>query len=57
MSQLFALLGDVGDRFIQLTPSEGPHPVSLSQMVAIQATHAREHTGEIRAILDLHTSA
>ncbi len=56
MGQLFTLLGDVGDRFIQLTSSEGSHPVPLNQMVVIQATHAREHIGEIRAILDLHTS-
>ena len=50
MTQLFALLGDVGGRSIQLITSQGPHPVLLSQMIAIQASHAMEHIGEIRAI-------
>jgi hypothetical protein len=50
MSQLFVLLGNVDGRSIQLTTPEGSHPVPLSQMVAIQASHAMEHIGEIRAI-------
>ena len=50
MTQLFALLGDVGDRYIQLTTPEGLDTVALSEMVAIQASHAIEHIGEIRAI-------
>ncbi len=50
MTQLFALLDDAGNRSIQLTTPEGPHPVTLSQMVAIQASHAMGHIGEIQAI-------
>lgn len=50
MTQLFALLGDAGHYSIQLTTPEGPHPVTLNEMVAIQASHAMEHIGEIRAI-------
>ena len=50
MVQLFMLLDDRGDRYIQLTTPEGPDTVTLSEMVAIQASHAMEHIGEIRAI-------
>ena len=50
MAQLFTLLGDVGDHYIQLITLEGPDTVTLSEMVAIQASHAMEHIGEIRAI-------
>lgn len=50
MSQLFTLLGDVGARFVQLTTPQGLDLVPLSEMVAIQASHAIEHIGEIRAI-------
>ena len=57
MSQLFTLLGDVGTRFVQLTTPQGLDLVPLSEMVVIQATHAREHIGEIRAILGNHEGA
>lgn len=50
MTQLFTLLSDAGGYHIQLTTPQGPHPVALSQMIAIQASHAMEHIGEIRAI-------
>ncbi len=57
MSELFTLLVDAGDRYIQLTTPQGAHPVPLSQMVAIQASHAMEHIGEIRAIRDQYASS
>ncbi len=50
MIQLFALLGDVGDRYIQLITPGGLDTVTLSEMVAIQASHAMKHIGDIRAI-------
>ena len=50
MTQLFTLLGDAGDRYIQLITSEGSDTIRLSEMIAIQASHAMEHIGQIRAI-------
>ena len=50
MMQLFALLGDASDRYIQLITPEGPDTITLSEMVAIQVQHAMEHIAEIRAI-------
>ncbi len=50
MMQLFTLLGDAGNRYIQLTTSEGSDTIKLSEMVAIQASHAMGHIGEIQAI-------
>ena len=50
MAQLFTLLGDAGDRSIQLTTPKGLDTVTLYEMVVIQASHAMEHIGEIRAI-------
>lgn len=49
VTQLLSLLPNAGENTVYLTTPQGGRPITVSQILALQANHALEHIAEIRA--------